>query len=313
MMRALPIRYVEPVYRPPSEARSLIFQVTIGCSHLRTRPDPTSPTGYRVDRGCAFCVAYQHKPFRARPMEELLAEMDATAEILGGRAERVFLADGDALALATGRLLRILERLRSCFPRLGRVTCYAAPQNLLAKSVSELRQLREAGLTMIYVGLESGDDDVLRRIDKGASAAEMIEGCGRAKQAGLAQSLTVILGLGGPHGSERHALGTARALEAIAPEFAAALTLMLEDRVPSFEQVMADPRWRPLTPAETLLECRTLLDALAVEGTEFRANHASNWLALAGRLAADKPRLLGEIDQALADPRLLRPDWLRGL
>jgi len=315
VMRALPIRYVEPVYRPPSEAWSLIFQVTLGCSHLKTRRDPSSPTGYRVQSGCAFCVAYQTKPFRARPEAEVLAEIDAAAAALGGRVERVFLADGDALVLSTNRLLRILERLCARFPRLQRVTCYASPQNLLGKTVDELRRLREAGLTMIYVGIESGDDEVLRRIDKGATAAQMIEACGRAKAAGLAQSLTVILGLAGPdpERSRRHAEATGRVLDAIAPEYAAALTLMLEERVPSFAEQAGDPAWRELTPVEALREIHWLLSVIRADGIEFRSNHASNWLALKGRLQGDRERLLRQIDAALRDPRLLRPEFLRAL
>ena len=312
-MRAWPLRYVEPVYRPPSEARSLIFQVTLGCSNLKTRRDPASPTGYRVAGGCAFCVAYQTKPFRARPEAEVLAEIDAAGSAVGERVDRVFLADGDALVLSVDRLRRILDRLYERFPRLEPGTCYGSPQNLRARSVDELRRLREAGLSMIYVGIESGDDEVLRRIDKGATAAQMIEGGRKAKEAGLAQSLTVILGLAGPTGSDRHAEATARVLDAIAPEYAAALTLMVEERVPSFAEQIADPSWRLLSPAEALGECRRMLSAMDADGIEFRSNHASNWLALKGRLAQDKTRLLAELDAARRDPRLLRPDFLRGL
>ncbi|MBI4917271.1 MAG: radical SAM protein [Acidobacteria bacterium] len=307
------MRYVEPLYRPPSEAWSLIFQVTLGCSNLKTKRDPASPTGYRVHGGCAFCVAYQTKPFRARPEAEVLAEIDAAGAQVGARADRVFLADGDALVLSVDRLRRILERLYERLPGLRRVTCYASPQNLMARSAADLRRLREAGLSMIYVGIESGDDEVLARIDKGATAAQMVEGGRRAKEAGLAQSLTVILGLGGPAGSDRHADATARVLDAIAPEYAAALTLMVEERVPSFAEQVADPSWRLLTPAESLRECRRMLAAMDADGVEFRSNHASNWLALKGRLARDKLRLLAELDAALRDPRLLRPEFLRGL
>lgn len=312
-MFALPLRYVEPVYRPPSEAYSLIFQVTVGCSSLRTRPDPRSRTGYRVQSGCAFCVAYQSKPFRARPPGEVLAEIDAVADAVKGRVERVFLADGDALVLSTERLLRILGRLYARLPGLERVSCYGSPQNLLRKSEPELAQLRRAGLGLIYAGIESGDDELLARVDKGVTAAQMVEGCLKAKAAGLAQSLTVILGLGGPRLSARHAEATARVLDAVVPEYAAALTLMLEERVPSFAEVVGDPAWRVMSPAEALAECRMLLAAMDADGVEFRSNHASSWLALKGRLARDKPRLLAEIDAALANPRLLRPGWLRGL
>jgi radical SAM superfamily enzyme YgiQ (UPF0313 family) len=310
----VPVKYVEPIYRPPSEARSLILQVTIGCSNLLVRPDAASPTGYAVKRGCAFCVAYQRKPFRVRPREEVLAEIDRVGEAVP-QVHRIFLADGDAVVLSTGRLLEILERISRRFPRLERVTAYASPRNLMKKSVDELRAIREAGLSMVYVGIESGDDEVLRRIDKRSTSAEMIEGCLKAKEAGIALSLTVILGLGGPAGSQRHAEETARVLNRIKPEYAAALTLMVEPRVPSFEHVVGDPGFRELTVAEALAECRHLVANLDSEGTEFRSNHASNWLALKGHLMADRARLLATIDRALSDPRspLLRPDSYRAL
>jgi hypothetical protein len=287
----LPLKYVEPIYRPPSEARSLIFQVTIGCSNLAVRPDDASPTGYRVARGCAFCVAYQAKPFRARPRADVLDEIDRVAAVVPS-TRRVFLADGDAVVLKTERLVEILERLRVRFPRLERVTAYASPRNLLKKSVDDLRALRDAGLAMVYVGIESGDDEVLRLVDKRSTADEMIEGCLKAKEAGIALSLTVILGLGGPARSRQHARETARVLNAIGPEYAAALTLMIEPRVPMFQEVVGDPDFRELSVAETLSECRELIACLETEGTEFRSNHASNWLALKGRLTADKTRLL---------------------
>lgn len=311
---SLPLTYVEPVYRPPSEARSLIFQVTLGCSNLITRPDPSSPTGYRVRRGCAFCVAYQTKPFKVRKREEVLAEIERVADV-DPSARRVFLADGDALVLSTDRLLEILRRLYDRFPNLERVTAYASPKNLLKKSVDELKQIRAAGLTMVYVGLESGDDEVLRQVDKRSTADQMVTGCRKAKEAGIALSLTVILGLGGPKGSKQHAEATAAVLNRIEPEYAAALTLMVEHRVPSFEEVVDDPDFRLLDVPEALAECRHLIAHLEVEGTEFRSNHASNWLALKGRLQRDKARLLATIDQVLDDPDspLVRPDYWRAL
>jgi radical SAM superfamily enzyme YgiQ (UPF0313 family) len=310
----LPLKYVEPIYRPPSEARSLIFQVTIGCSNLLTRPDPTSPTGYRVKRGCAFCVAYQTKPFRARPQAEVLDEIDRVAEVYPS-ARRIFLADGDAVVLKTSRLREIVERCSRRFPDLERVTAYASPKNLLKKSVDELRELRRAGLTMVYLGIESGDEEVLRRVDKRATAEEMVAGCLKAKEAGIALSLTVILGLGGPEGSTRHAEATAQVINRINPEYAAALTLMTERRVPAFGEVYGDPAFRLLEVPEALAECRHLIACLDTEGTEFRSNHASNWLALKGLLNRDKDRLLATIDSALNDPDspLLRPEYWRAL
>lgn len=310
----LPLKYVEPIYRPPSEARSLILQVTVGCSNLVTRPDPSSPTGYRVKRGCAFCVAYQTKPFRARPHDEVLEEIDRVAAVVPS-TRRIFLADGDAVVLSTRRLTEILQRIDQRFPRLERVTAYASPKNLLKKSVAELRELREAGLTMVYLGIESGHDEVLERVDKRSTADQMVEGCLKAKEAGIALSLTVILGLGGPRLSREHAEATAEVINRINPEYAAALTLMVEPRVPSFTEVFDDPEFRLLDVPEALAECRHLLAHLDTEGTEFRSNHASNWLALKGRLNRDQPRLLATIDQALSDPDspLLRPDYWRAL
>ncbi len=310
----LPVKYVEPIYRPPSEAHSLILQVTIGCSNLLTRPDPESSTGHRVKRGCAFCVAYQTKPFKARPHGEVLEEIDAVAKVVPA-TRRIFLADGDAVVLKTSRLVEILERLYQRFPRLERVTAYAAPRNLLKKSVADLRQIQRAGLTMVYLGIESGDDEILVKVDKRSTAEQMIEGCLKAKEAGIALSLTVILGLGGPRLSKRHAEATAAVISRIKPEYAAALTLMVERRVPSFDQVFDDPEFRLLDVPEALAECRHLIAHLDSEGTVFRSNHASNWLALKGVLNKDRDELLATIDQVLDDPDspLLRPDYWRAL
>jgi len=244
----------------------------------------------------------------------VLAEIDAVASVVPA-TRRVFLADGDAVVLKTSRLVEILERLDRRLPRLERVTAYAAPKNLMKKSVGELRQLRQAGLTMVYLGVESGDDEVLRRVDKRSTSAEMIEGCLKAKEAGIALSVTVILGLGGPAGSRRHAEATAAVINRINPEYAAALTLMTEHRVPSFDEVYRDPKFRLLDVPEALAECRHLISNLDTEGTEFRSNHASNWLALKGLLNRDQNRLLATIDQVLDDPDspLLRPYYWRAL
>jgi radical SAM superfamily enzyme YgiQ (UPF0313 family) len=291
------IRYDLPLYRPPSEARSLILQATLGCSHNR----------------CAFCVSYQGKRFRVRPEAELFADVDWAARE-APHTRRVFLADGDAFVLSPERLLRILERLRAAFPLLERVTCYAGPENFARKSVAEMRGLRAAGLSMLFVGAESGDDEVLRRIDKGVTADAMIALCAKPQEAGLDLSITVILGLGGRRLSARHAAGTARLLDAIRPRYAAALTLILEERDPPFAVAFGDPDRVELTPAESLVECRAILDGMQADGITFRANHASNYLSLAGDLQRDKPRLLAQIDRALHQGEgALRPEFLRGL
>ena len=292
------IEYEMPLYRPPSEAYSLILQATIGCTHNR----------------CAFCVAYQSKKFRVRPEKDLFDEIDWAAEEMPD-TRRVFLADGDAFALAPEKMVRILERLYKKFPELERVTAYASPQNFKNRSVDDIRPVRRAGLTMLYFGLESGDDEVLERIDKGATSREMVAACQKAQEAGFDLSVTVILGLAGPQGSKRHAEATARALDQISPKYASALTLMLAPRSPAYPEVYADPDWRVLDPIETLREIRVLLANMHSDGITFRSNHASNYLALKGDLQKDKPKLLQIIDAALNDPDspLLRPEFLRAL
>jgi len=292
------IQYEMPLYRPPSEAYSLILQATIGCTHNR----------------CAFCVAYQSKKFRVRPEKELFAEIDWAAEEMPD-TRRVFLADGDAFALSPDKMIRILERLYRKFPELERVTAYASPQNFKSRSIEDIRPVREAGLTMLYFGLESGDDEVLKRIDKGATCDEMVQACQKAQQAGFDLSVTVILGLAGPKGSQRHAELTAKALDRICPKYASALTLMLAPRRPAYPEAYDDPDWRVLDPVETLKEIRVLLDNMHADGITFRSNHASNYLALKGDLQKDKQHLLEIIDAALNDPDspLLRPEFLRAL
>ncbi|MCP4451407.1 MAG: B12-binding domain-containing radical SAM protein [Planctomycetes bacterium] len=292
------IQYEGSIYRPPSEAQSLILQATVGCSHNQ----------------CAFCIAYQEKPFRVRPEADLFKEIDWAACKMP-ETRRVFLADGDALVLSTDRLLRILEKLFHTLPSLERVTTYGSPQNFLHKSVKDLRQLREAGLTMVYYGIESGDDDILRRIHKGATSHHIIAGGLRSREAGMDLSATVILGLGGPTLSAQHAETTAHVLNAIAPRYASALTLMLEPRSPSHGDLFGEPAWRVLTPPEILAECRHLLANIRANGIIFRSNHASNYLSLAGDLQPDKPRLLAEIDAALKDPTSprIRPEQSRRL
>ncbi len=292
------IQYEGSIYRPPSEARSLILQATIGCSHNQ----------------CAFCIAYQDKHFRVRREPDLFGEIDWAAREMPG-IRRVFLADGDALVLSNDRLLRILERLFQKLPSLERVTAYGSPQNFLHKSVKDLRQLKEAGLTMVYYGIESGDDDILKRIHKGATADHIMAGGLKSKEAGMDLSATVILGTRGPTFSLKHAEATAHVLNAIAPRYASALTLMLEPRRPSYTDIFGDPAWRMLNPREILTECRHLLTHINADGITFRSNHASNYLSLAGDLQPDKTRLLAEIDTALRDPDSprIRPEQFRRL
>jgi radical SAM superfamily enzyme YgiQ (UPF0313 family) len=291
------ISYDEPLIRPPSEARSLILQATLGCSHNR----------------CAFCVTYQGKQFRPRPAAELQREIEWAGRNLP-HTRRVFLADGDALALGTDRLLAILASLRRALPELNRVSAYASPRNFRHQSPAALEELRRRGLTLLYTGLESGDDEVLRRIDKGVEAEEMVRLCGKATEAGMKLSVTVVLGLGGPRLSERHARATAQVIDRVRPRFASALTLMLPPRTPSYAQAFGDPGWRLLEPLEMVRELRWLLEGIEAEGIIFRSNHASNHLALAGTLQKNREEMLAQLDGVLqAGDEGLRPDWLRGL
>ena len=290
------IEYDNPLYRPPSEARSLILQPTLGCSH----------------NGCRFCYMYKDKRFHVKSEERFFEEIEIAASEYPSE-RRIFLADGDAMVLSTGRLERILDRLNASFPQLQRVTAYANPSNLLGKTADELRGLKEKKLSILYYGVETGDPELLERIDKGATPDEMAEGCSRAAEAGLKLSVTVILGLAGKEGSLRHARMTAELLNRIQPRYLSALTLMLGHWKDSYASSM-DPGFEFNSAIDDVRELRELVACLETDRCIFRSNHASNYLALAGTLLKDKAALLDEIDRALDDPEgHLRPEWVRGL
>ncbi len=288
---------IPPVYRPPSEARSLIIQVTYGCS----------------SDSCTFCRVYATKRFRKRSEAETLGEIE-----LASRAHpstrRVFLADGDALVLSSRILIGYLHRLYDLFPMLERVTAYASPQNILSKSPEDLAAIRAAGLTMLYYGVESGSARLLEMVKKGVTPEQHVEALRKASDADFATSVTVILGLGGPELSEEHACETGRVLTACRPDYIGALTLMLGPHNADFPLCMY-PGWRELRIPEVLREVRTLLSNTLCDGCEFRANHASNWLSLKGHLTRDRPGLVEFIDEVLADPEspYLRPGFFRAL
>jgi len=290
------MRYLEPVYRPPSEAASLILQVTEGCSH----------------NGCLFCYMYRDKEFRVKPWERVKEEIDEAASLVP-HVRRVFLADGDAFVLPAKSLERILAHLYASFPRLQRVTAYATPGNLLKKSVDEMRLLAEKGLKILYYGVETGDPELLAKIGKGATPDEMAEGCRRATEAGLKLSITVILGIGGKALSMQHARNTAKLLNRIQPRYLSALTLMLGPYESEYVAAMG-AGFALNSPVDDVVELRELVAGLETDRCIFRSNHASNYLALAGTLLDDKARLLAEIDRALEDPESrLRDEWMRGL
>ncbi|WP_123401629.1 B12-binding domain-containing radical SAM protein [Inmirania thermothiophila] len=292
----LPLRYEEPVYRPPSEAESLILQVTLGCSWNR----------------CAFCEMYTGKRFRPRPEAEVLAEIRAVGARLGP-VRRVFLADGDAFVLSTRRLLAILEAIRTHIGGVQRVSAYAMPRQILRRPREELAALREAGLRLLYVGVESGDDEVLARIRKGETRDSTIQGLRRAREAGIAVSVMIINGLAGRALSQRHAVASAEVLNAVQPEYAAVLTLMHPLGDARFRAAFG-PGYEPLDLMGSLREMETLIAHTALERTIFRSDHASNRLVLKGVLGRDRERLLAEVRLAMARPQaLLRPEWTRAL
>lgn len=290
------IVYDPPLYRPPSEAYSLIFQATLGCSFNK----------------CRFCHMYKDKPFRVKPWDDLKAEIDDAARIRPD-TKRIFLADGDAFVLSTPKLERILEYLYKSFPGLQRVAAYATPQNLVSKSVDEMARLRERGLTILYYGIESGDPEVLRKVEKGTSPEEIVEGCLRAKEAGIKLSVTVILGLGGKRMSMQHARGTAGLLNKIQPRFLSTLSLMLGPYRERYRTEMGED-FEFTSSKDDIVELRTLIEHLETDKCIFRSNHASNYLPLKGTLLGSKERLLAEIDRALDSPEThFRKEWMRGL
>jgi radical SAM superfamily enzyme YgiQ (UPF0313 family) len=292
---AMAMEYDMPLYRPPSEADSLIIQATHGCSA----------------NDCTFCYMYKGKKFRIRRVPEVKKDIDWCAKQWSG-VTRVFLADGDALVVRTSQLLEILEHLHKKFPRLERVTSYANPLNLIAKSQADLDAIRQAGLTLLYYGVESGDPEVLKQVKKKGDPDTMAAGVDKAHQAGFEISVTVLLGLAGRVGSDRHADCTAALLNRLQPEYASALTLMLGPLEPVFAKSMG-PGFTWLDKTEVLKELRRLIGGLELKNTVFRTNHASNWLPLKGTLNRDRDALLKVIDRALQDPRMLRKDEWRAL
>jgi radical SAM superfamily enzyme YgiQ (UPF0313 family) len=290
------VRYRGSVIRPPSEASSLIVQVTYGCSN----------------NTCDFCGTYLDKPFGVRPFEEVAEDVTGLPEAVKRRTERVFLADGDALALSPRRLHELLDLLHGELPNLARVASYANARNLLAKSVDELAGLRERELTLLYLGLESGDDQTLADVHKGMTVAEQIEGCRRATEAGIALSVTAILGLAGRARSLEHGRATGEALSAIDPEYVGILTLMLTPGTEMHRKVAAGEVVLP-DQVGMLRELREIVAHLEVSDCLFRSNHASNYLPVGGHLPGDKALMLATLDKVLKAPESvqLRPESWR--
>lgn len=296
-MLGRPMDYVGRIFRPPSEAQSLLLQVTIGCSHNR----------------CVYCDMYRDKRFRPKDWETIERDL-AEAEKLGPRFDRVFLCDGDALILPTAKLLKILEAVRTRLPWVKRVGTYGDTRSMGRKSVEELTALREAGLGIVYHGMESGDDEVLERIDKGGTRPECIESAAKLREAGILHSVIVLLGIGGVDLSRQHAEQTASVLTAMDPPYVGALTTTVIKGTP-LHTMEAEGRFRLPGKFELIEELRTIVAQSDFTRCRFSSNHASNYLPVRSELPRDKEdvvRILGEV-LAERDPRVLKPEGLRGL
>lgn len=280
------MNYIMPLYRPPSEAKSLIIQLTSGCSH----------------NGCHFCSMYKGKVFQILPMDEILHALEEYPNKKS--VKRVFLADGDALVLSTNTLLKFIKALKNLFPNLERVSTYATPADILRKTDEELHLLYKAGLTMAYMGIESGADVVLKQMNKGVDSEAMIMAGRKIRQAGFVLSVTAISGLGSVMHLKEHALETARVVKAIEPEYFSLLALMIEPGTPLYEWYQSGD-FTELSCEEILEETRLLIENLEGVSTVFRNNHASNYFSFNGTLPKDRESLLNEIDDIKADQALI--------
>ncbi|MGE5258816.1 MAG: radical SAM protein [Hyphomicrobiales bacterium] len=289
------MHYEGTIIRPPSEANSILLQVTVGCSRNK----------------CTFCGTYAGERFRIKS-DEIIMEDIAFAAAHCRRQRRVFLCDGDALIVPQQRLLRILDAIGARLPWVTRVGAYANAKSLGLKSTEELQELRRHGLGIVYMGLETGDDDTLKRINKGADSSEMIAMGLKAREAGFKLSITVILGIAGRERSQVHAAETGQVLSAIDPDYVGALSLMLIPGTPLYQD------WRSgaftlIEPAEMLAELRTMIAATHLSHGLFHANHASNYLPIRARLPRDRQATLALIDRALAGDVSLKPEFMRAL
>ncbi len=288
------MEYYGKLFRPPSEARSLIIQVTIGCAQ----------------NTCTFCSMYKEDHFSIRPQADILRDLQEMARPYHG-IRKLFLADGDALVVPTDRLLAIIHQAYALYPFLEQVNAYATVQDILRKSDQELADLKKAGLDLLYIGLESGDDEILKKIHKPMTQAQYIEALKKAKKAGLRTSVTMILGLGEKDHSKQHIQGCVQAITASRPDFLAFLSLHLQPGAPLYEAVRSG-QFYEINDEEKMAEMRSFLSQVDSPGTVFRSNHASNPVAIAGTLNQDREKMLRQIDQAVRY-QAYRPEGWRNL
>ena len=290
------LNYDYPLYRPPSEAQSLIFQVTVGCSFNE----------------CSFCDMYRSKEYSERSWDEVKLEIDMMAKQLPDTA-RIFLADGDALNLSTDYMIKIVKYLYEKFPNLERVSCYAMPMNVLKKTPEELKQMFDAGLKMFYLGIESGSDIVLKKVTKGALGQTIIKSVKKAKEAGYTMSCMIILGLGGKKYSKEHIKGTAEVINASTPHYVGALTLYLENGIKDEFLTKYNGEFVALSDDEVLNELEELINQIDVKDEIiFRTNHGSNAYTIKGTFPQDKDAMLEKISWMKNHPETIRPKGLRG-
>ncbi len=290
------LNYDYPLYRPPSEAKSTIFQVTLGCSFNE----------------CSFCDMYRSKEYSERPWEEIKMEIDMAAKQMPD-TKKIFLADGDALNLQTEYMIKIVKYLYEKFPNLERISCYAMPMNLLKKTPEELKKMHEAGLDMLYLGIESGSDIILKKVTKGATSQTIIRACRKAIDTGYILSCMVILGLGGKTYTKEHIRGTAEVLSAVSPHYSAALTLIIEPGVKDEFMTKFGEPFIPISDSEAIDELENLVANInAKNEIIFRANHGSNAYSVKGTFPQDKDSMLEKISWMKKHPEVVRPQGLRG-
>ena len=290
------LNYDAPLYRPPSEAKSLIFQVTLGCSFNE----------------CSFCDMYRSKEYSERSWDEVKGEIDMMSKMLPDTT-KIFLADGDALNLDTEYMIKILKYIYEKFPNLERVSCYAMPMNLLKKTPEELDSMKKAGLDMLYLGIETGSDILLKKVTKGATAKTIIKSCKKAKDAGFTLSCMVILGIGGSKYSSENARETAKVISAVKPDYVGALTLYLENGIKDEFMTKFNEEFIRISDSEAIDELQELISGIDVnDKVVFRANHGSNAYNVAGTFPEDKQAMLDKITWMKEHPEVVRPQGLRG-
>ena len=289
------LNYDTPLYRPPSEAKSLIFQVTLGCSFNE----------------CSFCDMYRSKEYSERSWEEVKGEIDTMAKMLPDTT-KIFLADGDALNLDTKYMIQIVKYVYEKFPNLERVSCYAMPMNLLKKTPEELDAMKKAGLNMLYLGIETGSDILLKKVTKGATAKTIIKSCKKAKDAGFTLSCMVILGIGGSKYSSENARETAKVISEVKPDYVGALTLYLENGIKDEFLTKFDEEFIRISDSEAINELEELITEINVDdNVVVRANHGSNAYNIAGTFPEDKQAMLDKITWMKEHPEVVRPEGLR--